>query len=445
MHYFQSTKPVREALLSAIHKSSVDELFLSIPEDLRYSQTLKLPKARDEHELKKALVGAFGQSLPYVNFIGAGASAHFFPEWVSQQLLRAEWYTSYTPYQPELAQGTLQAIFEYQSLVASLFGMEVANASMYDGATALVEALLMAVRVTGKRIVIMSSTIHPEYRETVKTYLDFAGINIIEIAFDESGLSNTNALLDALKSNDCAAIALQSPNFFGRIEDLKTISQEAHKRDTLLVGCTTDVSALALIPSFGALGADIAVGDGLSFVGGPNLGGPGVGLFACKKEYLRQMPGRLAGLTTDKEGKTAYVLTLSTREQHIRREKATSNICSNHNLMALAFLMCLSSYGKSGFKALAVTNIKKTLLLRQELNKHNIKLEFLGPHYNETVVKFAHEDILDRALERALKNNFIGGLKLKKFYKNLANYLLISCTELINDEDIVLLAKILGE
>lgn len=441
MRYFPQTDETMATMLSAVRKNSVDELFSSIPESLRLKRPLALPKKLDELGIKREL-HQFYLPSKYVSFLGAGATEHFVPEWVSQQLLRAEWYTSYTPYQPEASQGTLQAIFEFQSMVASLFGLEIANASMYDGATALVEALLMAVRVTSKKTVVISSAIHPEYRQCIYTYLSSAGYRVVEIGFEESGLTDTGALVHALSTApDLAAIAMQSPNFFGRLEDTKEMARLAHRHQALAIAATTDMSSTAIVSPHGANGIDIAVGDGLGLLSGLSLGGPGVGLLASTKQLLRQLPGRLVGLTTDHEGRPGYVLTLSTREQHIRREKATSNICTNHNLMALAFSMTLSAYGKQGFLNLAKANLKKTLYFRRCLRQLGCAPVFNGPHYNETVLDIGQP--LKKRLKIAEKQNILAGLPLESFYPQLPGHLLVCTTELHRDQDIQRLSEIL--
>lgn len=442
MRYFAHTPSSIDTMLKLIGKNTIEELFQSIPADATKSK-LSLPAPLDELALKREL-GGFGAPFTLVNFIGAGASEHFVPEWVSQQLLRAEWYTSYTPYQPEVSQGTLQAIFEFQSMVASLFGLDIANGSMYDGATALAEALLMAVRCTGRRSVVVSSLVHPEYRETVKSYLDPANIRIIEIAYQKSGLTNFEQIITNLENNDIAAVAIQSPNFFGRIEETKKIAQLAHRHQTFLVGCTTDMSSAALLTSWGECEADIAVGEGLGLVGALNLGGPGVGLFACKKALVRQMPGRLVGQTVDKHFALGYTLTLSTREQHIRREKATSNICTNHNLMALAFSMCLAAYGQTGLVNLAKANLKKTGLFRSAIQRFKLQSAFIGPSYNESVINLGSESLLVERLKKARVKNLVGGLRLSRFYPELSGHLLVNTTELHTDEQINQLAEVLG-
>ncbi|MCA9507281.1 MAG: aminomethyl-transferring glycine dehydrogenase subunit GcvPA [Myxococcales bacterium] len=443
MRYFNHSPDSIHFMLKTIGKKSLDELVYSIPSKLRVNQDLTLPSAMDELQLKQEFTKR--TTMPGMkNFIGAGATQHFVPEWVSQQLLRAEWYTSYTPYQPEVSQGTLQAIFEFQSMVASLFGLEIANGSMYDGATALVEALLMAIRITGKKNIAICQTLHPEYRATLKTYLEPIGVNITEIPFNSLGVSDLEFLESLLKSHELAAVAFSSPNFFGRIEMCQDFHSLLHSQQTLLIACTTDPSACALWPSFGFGGADIAVGEGLGFVGSLNLGGPGVGLLASKKAFLRQIPGRLVGYTNDKRGHSSYCLTLSTREQHIRREKATSNICTNHNLCALAFAMSMSAYGKSGLKNLAMRNIKKTLLFRKYLRQMHVAIEFNGPHYNESVINLKNDSILDERLAEARKYKLAAGLKLSRFYPSLAGHLLVNTTELHSDQDIKKLATILS-
>lgn len=441
MRYFNHAPESVRHMLGVMGKNGLEDLFKSLPLELRLKRPLDLPAPKDELNLKREL-SPFCAKPNLINFIGAGATEHFVPEWVSQQLLRAEWYTSYTPYQPEVSQGTLQAIFEFQSMTASLLGMEIANASMYDGATALVEALLMACRVTGKKNVVISSTLHPEYRATLASYLDPIGIKIITLDFDGCGATQLSSLEDTLKQHEVAALALQSPNFFGRIEDFQSFSSLIHQHQALFVSCTTDPSACALLLDSGA---DIAVAEGLGFVGAISLGGPGVGLLAAKKSLLRQMPGRLVGQTTDKFGKSGFTLTLSTREQHIRREKATSNICTNHNLMALAFAMTMSAYGKSGLRNLALKNMRKTLLFRRYLKESGASIAFIGPHYNESVVRVASDNILDQLLLKARQINLVAGLKLSGFYPHLSGHLLVNTTELHSDEDIKKLATLLGK
>ena len=438
MRYFRHNAQSIDHMLNVVNKKTLDELFASIPPDQRLGRELKLPKALDELSLKRELK-VFLQAPDLISFLGAGATEHFVPEWVSQQLMRAEWYTSYTPYQPEVSQGNLQAIFEFQTMVASLFGLDIANASMYDGATALMEALLMAVRIKNIKAVALSKAIHPEYRACVKTYLSFADIRVLEYDFNSQGLTSLPKTPEPV-----AAYAVSSPNFFGQIEDIKNLSSFAHDHDALLIACVTDMSACAIFSSFGYLGADIAVGEGLGLLGALSMGGPGVGLFASKQAFLRQLPGRLVGQTTDRYGRLGYVLTLAAREQHIRREKATSNICTNHNLMALALAMTWSAYGQQGFRALALTNLNKARLFRKLLKALGVKVLFDGAHYNETVVDLKNQEILKKRLKIAYEHKIIAGLELSNFYPELATCLLVATTELHDNQEIKLLADILG-
>lgn len=445
MRYCEHSASSIETMLKVTNKKSLSDLFSSIPSQLRLKHPLNVPEALDEQSLKRLLV-PLAMPTKLTSFLGAGATAHFVPEWVSQQLMRAEWYTSYTPYQPELSQGTLQAIFEFQSIVSSLMGLEVANASLYDGATALVEALLMAVRIKNKKTVLLSTAIHPEYREVVRTYLSLADIQVLEASFTTDGSTDLHETKNKAHDvyADLAAIAVQSPNFFGIVEDIQAFSKLAHDYRAFLIGIQTDMSASALLSSMGKLGTDIAVGEGLGFLPGLNLGGPGVGLMATHRSLVRQMPGRLVGYTEDANNNPGYVLTLSTREQHIRREKATSNICTNHNLMALAFAMSMVAYGSMGLRTLALINLKKTLFFRECLRKHGKGVAFSGPHYNESVLAFKTPEVLERCLREARRQQIIAGLKLSCFYPSLDRHLLVCTTELIEDKSIKLLADILG-
>ncbi len=443
MRYFAHSEETIDHMLKVIGITSLEDLFLSIPAAERLPTPLHLEAPWDELALKRKLQ-KFLTPLSYKNFLGAGATTHFVPEWISQQLLRAEWYTSYTPYQPEASQGSLQGIFEFQSIVASLFGLEIANASMYDGATALMEALLMAIRVTGKKAVLLCTSIHPEYRQTARTYLNLGNFSVIEIGFTDEGTLNFGELSKTIQSvSDLAAIAIQSPNFFGAIENIDELGKIAHDHQALLIAVTTDVSANAILEPMGDQ-ADIVVGEGLGFLGNLHLGGPGVGLLASKKNLLRQMPGRLVGKTTDKFGLPGYTLTLSTREQHIRREKATSNICTNHNLMALAFSMTMSAYGQSGLLNLAKINLKKTIFFHRLLKERNVDIAFTAHHYNETVIRLENNVLLQDRLACARRHKMIAGLPLSKFYPELSSCLLIATTELHEDDDLILLADILA-
>lgn len=425
MRYHSQTSDDIQTMLAAIGKQTIEDLLESIPKSNRVISALALPGALSEIELKVLLQG-LANTAPKASFLGAGACPHFVPELVSQLLLRGEWLTAYTPYQPEVSQGTLQAIFEFQTMTASLFGMEIANASMYDGATALAEACLMACRLKpGIHRICILPWVHPEYLEVCKTILGAARIEI---------------------TNHCkvpvAAVVYQNPNFLGQLQPQAQIIQNAHAQGAITIAVCTDPVALGAIASPGSLGADIAVGEGIGLCGHLSLGAPGVGLFATKKQFLRQMPGRLCGQTVDAKGQRGFVLTLSTREQHIRREKATSNICTNHNLMALAFSMALSLYGKSGFQKLAYLNIHKTIRLREKAKISGLEIVFNGPHFNETVLKLtASQALKAKSLEQ---QDIFAGVWLEDWFPELENHLLVATTELHTDEQIDTLVRSLA-
>lgn len=417
MRYLSHTSDDISNMLQVIGKPNIESLFDSIPAENRLKTPLKLPAALSEIELKTLLQAYAGQA-PKLSFLGAGATPHFSPELVSQLLLRGEWLTAYTPYQPEVSQGTLQAIFEFQTIIASLFGLEISNASMYDGATALAEACLMACRLRpGIQRVFIPTSVHPEYRQVCQTFLSAAQIQIV----------------DKLDS-PVAAIVYQNPNFFGQLENQVEIISQAHQNQALAIAICTDLVALGAIASPGSLGADIAVGEGIGLCGHLSLGAPGVGLFATKKEFLRQMPGRLCGQTVDSKGQRGFVLTLSTREQHIRREKATSNICTNHNLMALALTMTLSLYGKSGFRELAYHNIKKTIYLREKAKLAGLKILWDGPHFNETVFELTPSQV--QAVKNLEQQDIFAGVFLERWYPQYPNCLLVTTTELHTETQI---------
>jgi glycine dehydrogenase subunit 1 len=447
MRYLSHTPSDIHAMLNTIQKSSIESLFDSIPKNARLNRDLDLPKALSEIELKKALQKKAGHA-PSVSFLGAGAASHFVPEIVSQLLLRGEWLTAYTPYQPEVSQGTLQAIFEFQTFVASLLGSDIANASMYDGATALAEALLMSARLkpNAKKILI-SRAVHPEYREVCQTLLTAAGLDLIEIPLTIKGTTNIITLKNQLEAaqGHIAAIAYQTPNFLGQLESQSELIDLAHSHQLLSVVANTDPVAFGAIQSPGNLGADIVISEGLGLCGHLSLGAPGVGLFATKQQYLRQMPGRLCGATLDSEGNRGFVLTLSTREQHIRREKATSNICTNHNLMALAFTITASLYGKAGFKKLAKHNLQKTIYFRQQAQKMGLHLLFEGLHFNETVIQFAHKEALEKTLFFLQRQDIFAGVPIEKWYPEYPNSLLVNTTELHSDADIHTLTQALSQ
>ena len=402
MRYIPHTDADIAAMLRTISAPSIESLFAHIPSSLRLKKPLDI-EALDEAALLSHLGHIGGQNTAALgdalSFLGAGLIPHHVPVAVDMLLQRSEWYTSYTPYQPEVSQGTLQAVFEYQTLVAELFGPPVlpgqpapfvSNASMYDGASATAEAVLMARRITGRQLTIACGAIHPQYLGTLHCYLDGvdeAGKGAIKtVGFGADGRVDLAALGKLLEEcgDRVACVLLQSPNYLGVMQDVSSVVALAKKAGALTVVAAAEPLAFGLVKSPGSQGADIVAGEGIGLASGPSLGGPGVGLFAARTEHVRQMPGRLVGETVDQEGRRGYVLTLATREQHIRREKATSNICTNQGLIALAFSIHVCMLGKTGFRRLAEINLAKTEYLKQRLMAvRGFRLAVSGPTFNE--------------------------------------------------------------
>jgi len=370
-------------------------------------------------------------SPEYKVFMGAGSYEHFIPAAVSFLSSRSEFVTSYTPYQPEMSQGTLQAIFEYQTLTARLLGMEVANASQYDGASSLAEALLMAIRITGKKKVAVSRLIHPNYLRVLETYLAPANYEIQEMPYLEDGTTDLTGLADA---QDYAALAVQSPNFFGCVEDLAEVGERAHQKNALFVVGFTEPLAYGLYQNPGSLGADIACGEGQSLGIPRSFGGPALGMFSAKHKYVRNMPGRLVGQTVDIEGRRGFVLTLSTREQHIRREKATSNICTNHSLCALTAAIYMAALGQTGIKKLARLNFDKAAYLKNQMQTAGFKIPFNRATFNEFVVQFPKG--FEKTYRQLLEKKIVAGLPLARFYPELSDHYLLCVTETMTKKDI---------
>lgn len=427
-------------MLEKVEVETLEDLFSSIPKECRRSGELNLPEPLTEWELNHhmdALSGDMGVSPGYKVFLGAGSYDHYIPETIKHLLCRSELYTAYTPYQPEISQGTLQIIYEYQTMISRLLGMEVANASMYDGASSLAEALLMAIRITQRKKVAISSLIHPLYRRVVQTYFAPTGYEIEEIPYLPNGKTDLSKLVNL---DDLAAVAVQSPNFFGCIEDLKTIAEKVHADNkTLFISCFTEPLAFGLLKNPGSLGADIVCGEGQSLGIPQSFGGPGLGIFASLKKYVRNMPGRLIGQTVDRSGKRGFVLTLATREQHIRREKATSNICSNQGLCATTATMYMAALGRTGFRELAELNYDKAAYLKSELKKAGFAISFSSPSFNEFVVKFPagfgtiHNNLLQKKI--------VAGLSLAPYYPELVDHYLLCVTETSSKEDMDVLVK----
>jgi len=421
-------------MLKTVKVDSLDGLFATIPEDCRRNAELRLPEAMTEWELDDhidSLSKDMAVSPEHKVFLGAGSYEHYIPASVSHLLARSEFVTAYTPYQPEMSQGTLQAIFEYQTLAARLLGMEVANASMYDGASALAEALLMAIRITRRKKVAVSSLIHPLYRRVIRTYFEPTGYQIEELPYLENGTTDLSALKE---TEGLAAVAVQSPNFFGVVENLEDAGESVHGNKGLLVACFTEPLAYGLYGNPGSRGADIACGEAQSLGIPRSFGGPGLGMFAAKMKYVRSMPGRLVGETVDMESKRSFVLTLATREQHIRREKATSNICTNNSLCALASAMYMASIGGSGIKELARLNFDKSEYFKEQLREAGFKVCFDAPTFNEFVVEFPPG--FAAIYERLLEKKIVAGLPLARFYPEMSDHYLMCVTETISKEDI---------
>ncbi|MCB9667717.1 MAG: aminomethyl-transferring glycine dehydrogenase subunit GcvPA [Myxococcales bacterium] len=433
MRYLPHTEEEIGEMLQVIGVPSIDALFESMPEHKRLREPLKLDTPLDESALMEHLqsLAAQNTAATQLSFLGAGAYTHHIPPAVDQLLLRGEFYTAYTPYQAEVAQGTLQAIFEFQTLVCQLFGMDVANSSMYDGASATAEAVLMARRVTQRGVCLLSQGLHPEYADTVRSYIQWLdeGTPLVdEVALAPDGATDLDALSSKLNSQ-VAAVVVGYPNVMGSIEDLDVIRARAHEHGALVITATPEPYSLALVKAPGECGIDIAVGEGQPLAGLPQMGGPGVGLFSCKERYLRNMPGRLVGASTDAAGQTGYVLTLTTREQHIRRERATSNICTNQGLVALAFSIRLALLGKTGFVHVAQTCLDAALYLRDAISRlPDYEIPYSAPIFNEFVVRATHRPA-EEILKALLAKDILGGVALSRFFPDRIFDFLVAVTE----------------
>lgn len=433
MRYLAHTDETRQAMLKEIGVQSVDDLFTDVPPQARLAELLDLPLHQHELDVERAFQSWASDNRhasdgPF--FLGAGAYRHHIPASVDALIQRGEFLTSYTPYQPEIAQGTLQYLFEFQTQVALLTGMEVANASMYDGATATAEAVLMANRITGRKNVILSGALHPHYAETIETYGRFSGYQIDR---KQPPLETPENLISSI-TDQISCVVVQYPDFFGTISNFTALADTCHKHGALLIVAVTEIVALGLIQPPGAMGADIVTGDGQSLGVGLNFGGPTVGLFATKTAYLRQMPGRVVGQTDDKDGKRGWVLTLSTREQHIRREKATSNICTNAGLCALAFTIHVTLLGEEGLRRLAKLNHQKTIQLAEFLKKIPGVQVLNSTFFNELLIKLPKPAA--EIVEYLARHNILGGVPLSRLYPNqFPNYLLVAVTEMVSDRD----------
>ncbi|MDQ3074525.1 MAG: aminomethyl-transferring glycine dehydrogenase subunit GcvPA [Pseudomonadota bacterium] len=449
MRYLPLSDADRSAMLKVIGAASVDDLFSDVPEEARLDGPIHgLPMHASEMAVERQLGAMAKQNMvagevPF--FLGCGAYKHHIPASVDHLIQRGEFLTAYTPYQPEIAQGTLQVLFEFQSQVARLLGCEVANASMYDGSTACWEAIGMARRITRRKKAIVSSGLHPHYVAVCKTMAKFTG-DTLDLATPELTAETDIDRLIAAIDGETSAIVVQYPDILGRITDLTPIAEAAHAKGALLIAVVTEPVALGLIKSPGEMGADIVVGEGQSIGVGLQFGGPYVGLFACREKHVRQMPGRLAGETVDAEGKRGFVLTLSTREQHIRREKATSNICTNSGLCALAFSIHMTVLGEKGLRQLAVLNHARAVEVAARLGTIPGVLVITDSFFNEFTLKLPVE--ARPAVHAMVAQGVLGGVSLGRLYPGaagLANGLVVAVTEVVSDEDVDALEAALRE
>ena len=438
--YIPHTQEDIRKMLDAIGVRNVEDLFEAIPREYRLSKSLNLPEPFSEPDLVYHLQEL--QSPVMSSFLGAGAYHHFIPAVVSSVVARSEFYTAYTPYQPEISQGTLQAIFEYQTLMCQLTGMDVSNASMYDGASSLAEAVLMANRITRRKKVLLSEAIHPEYRKVIQTYLPLGQQEIVLIPYQKrEGRTDEKILLDLL-NEDVSAVVLQSPNFFGVVEDLQSVGKRIHDFGGLMIVGFSETVAYGVLQPPGLMGADIVAGEGQSLGIPVSYGGPYLGVFTTREKYVRNMPGRLVGETIDLEGKRGFVLTLATREQHIRRERATSNICTNEGLCALMATVFLSCLGKKGLQELALMNLSKAEYAKKAVSRiRGCNLNFRAPTFNEFVLQIEKEP--EGILEKLSEEKILGGVPLKRFYPELDHHLLVTVTEMNRREEIDRWAKTL--
>lgn len=445
MPYIPHTPDDRQAMLDAIGVASVEELFDMVPAELRLHRDLKLPAAMGELELSTHLGALAAQNIPAgqsVSFLGAGSYDHFIPALVDFVSSRSEFYTAYTPYQPEASQGTLQAMFEYQTLITQLTGMDVSNASLYDGGSAVAEAVLMALETTRRwGRVVLAGSVHPEYRQVLATYLANLDVELVTLATPSGAVTPED--LAAAVNDQTACVLVQHPNFFGCLEEVETLAEITHKAGALLV-VSVDPISLGLLKRPGEYGADIVVAEGQSLGNPMAFGGPYLGIMACREPFVRRLPGRLVGQTVDRRGKRCWVLTLQTREQHIRREKATSNICTNQGLMALRAAVYLASMGPTGLHAVAELCLQKSRYAFGRLTaSKTVQPVFDRPTFKEFVVRVSGGRVDDR-LEAATKQGIFAGVPLARWYPDLADCLLVAVTEKRTKSEIDRLAAVLA-
>ena len=440
MRYIPSSKEDISKMLSDIGVNSLDELFQTIPNEFQFRGKFSFPAAFSEQELNQHLWDLANQNehmMKFASFLGGGAYHHYVPALVDALISRGEFLTSYTPYQPEISQGTLQAIFEFQTFICQITGMDIANASMYDGASSAAEAVLMARRVKPDRQrVLVSSAVHPNYRRVIATYTANLPIEIIELPYDDSGRTDRAALEKALTDNTICVV-LQSPNYFGVIEDQDRIFAAVRDKGALSISVVAEAASLGIVKSPGESGADIAAGECQSLGLHVGYGGPYAGFFSVKQAYLRNMPGRIVGQARDLQGRRGFVLTLAAREQHIRREKATSNICTNQGLCALAVTIYLSFLGAEGFRSLGVRNLQMASYARKVLSRV-APLRFSGSNFNEFVLQLKSD--AETVVEKLTAKKIFAGIPLGRYYPELKNCLLVCVTEMNKKSQIEQLA-----
>ncbi len=443
MSYTPHTEQEIKQMLNAVGKESLDDLFESVPKEIYKTHEMNLPKSYSENELKKFFRKLASENKVFEsNFLGGGCYNHYIPSAVSTITSDSRFFTAYTPYQAEASQGTLQAIYEYQTYMSRLTGMDVSNASLYDGATAICEASIISIAETKRKKVMISEALHPEYAETLASYI--GSENIIKVPFDEKGLTDYEVLKSKL-TNEIACVILQNPNFLGSIENPNKIAEAVKQNKSLLVIAINEPYSLGVIKNPRDCGADIAVGDAQSFGCSMGFGGPSLGFLTVKRNLMRKISGRLAGKTVDTDGQEGFVLTLQAREQHIRREKASSNICSNEALCALSATVHLSLIGKSGFMQTAENNLEKAHYMAKKISElDGFSLKFKSSFFNEFVVNCSKETP-KQIVERMASKNIGGGIPLGRFYPNMKDCLLIAVTEMNTKEDIDNFVKELSE
>jgi glycine dehydrogenase subunit 1 len=434
MRYLPLSDTDRGEMLARIGVSHVDELFADVPKNLLLKEPVDLPRRKGEWDVERILSRMSAKNIPASSvpfFVGAGAYKHHVPATVDHLIQRSEFLTSYTPYQPEIAQGTLQYLFEFQTQVAALTGMEVANASMYDGSTGTGEAVLMAHRVTKRRKAVLSGGLHPHYADVVRTLSEMSSDDVVTMAPDVGGTEDILSRID----DSVSCVVVQTPDVFGNVRDLKPIADKAHQHGALLIAVFTEAVSLGLLKSPGSMGADIAVGEGQSIGNALNFGGPYVGLFATQSKFIRQMPGRLCGETVDADGNRGFVLTLSTREQHIRRDKATSNICTNSGLCSLAFTIHMTLLGEAGLSRLARINHANAVKLADQLSGVRGVDVLNKTFFNEFTVKLAKPAV--EVVERLAEKGVLAGVPVSRLLPGagLDNLLLVASTEVNTDDD----------